>query len=1203
MRMKTAKTTLQAYLQTFGLLTLAFTPGVQQALAAPGTISQIPLYVGSSVEPNVLFLADDSGSMDWGLMTPEGDGIMNISSDSDNDYYYSQPADKNTDWNNGGVVPMEEYPKKSTATTAWKALGMWRAWNSSYNKLYYNPTVTYKPWAGVDSAGVAYGNSKPSAARLNPYSSSSSTANLTEKYTNYSTQKPSGSGTITTTYFHAARYYSWTDSDNDGVVDASDAHTLYEITNVATDSTPTVPTSYPGSSSRTDCITTGVKPDCTYAEEIQNFANWFTYYRTRILSLKGALSLSVKDLTGVRVGYTTINHNATTSSNIGIPVASMNLDPKTGNKKALLTQVFKSSPDGSTPLTTSLRDAGKYFECVSGNIMGASSSSSKKPCPILKAAQGGQCQKNFTILMTDGFYNGSSPSLSPSNTDGDHDTTFDGPPYADGYKNTLADVAMDYYERDLSSLANEVPVWKNSVDQNTAQHMNTFTVAFGVQGTLDPFDTVTPGDASDTDPTATGFSWPNPDSGDRQKIDDLWHAAYNGRGQFYSAQNPEALTSGLQDAFASVTRGKSSSSAVAFNTTTLDTGSRVYQATFNPSDNWYGDLTAYDLDSDGYINSTELWHASDMLDAKLPADRVIVTFSDSAKKGIAFRTLTDLSTKQQNDLKTSPAGTTDGNGQLRLDYLRGDRTKEADDTFRSRTNVLGDIVYSNPVYVGKSQSDYKDSSGVGDGNFSAFKTSHASRPGVIYVGSNDGMLHGFSETDGSEVMAYVPNMLFSSTTDEGMHYLSDPAYDHRYYVDLTPTVADVYVGGAWRTILIGGYRGGGRGLFALDITDPTTFSEANANKIALWEFTSNDDSSMGYSYSKPTITQLENGKWAAIFGNGYNNAGDGKAKLFILYLDNGMDGTWSAGDYKVISATWASDSSSAADPNGLSTPVLVDNNGNGKADRAYAGDIKGNLWAFDLSDSTTDSNWKLDYGKPLFQAKIGTTAQPITIKPVVARNPVVATAGDGSNSPNILVFFGTGQYLVDGDKSTTDQQTFYGIWDNKSGLTTTPLARSNLIAQTLSSSSTASVRVPSDNTVDYNTKYGWYFDLPTSGERVTVDPRIRGDYIFFNTLIPDPNTCNTKGYGWLMALKLVNGGEPGKPVFDMNNDGVVDSNDRTTDGKSPGGVKLDGIPSPSNFLSDNMYTSDDQGNIDIRKIDANIDDEARRLSWREVRQQ
>jgi type IV pilus assembly protein PilY1 len=521
---------------------------------------------------------------------------------------------------------------------------------------------------------------------------------------------------------------------------------------------------------------------------------------------------------------------------------------------------------------------------------------------------------------------------------------------------------------------------------------------------------------------------------------------------------------------------------------------------------------------------------------------------------------------------------------------------------------LGDIVYSNPVYVGKPQANYDEyNSGLefGDGNFATYKATNTDRPGVIYVGSNDGMLHGFSETNGSEVLAYIPNMLFSSAAQEGLHYLTDPAYGHHYYVDLSPTVADVYLNNAWRTILIGGYRAGARGLFALDVTDPTAFKESNANKIALWEFTSNNDSSMGYSYSKPTIALMENGKWAAIFGNGYNNSGDGKAKLFILYLEDGMDGIWSTSDYKVITATWSSDASSASDPNGLSTPVLVDNNGNGKADRIYAGDIKGNLWAFDLSDSTSDSNWKLDYGKPLFQAKIGSTPQPITSKPVVARNPAVSTAGDGSNSPNILVFFGTGQYLVNGDKSTTDKQTFYGVWDNKSvisSLGSATLLRNNLTGQTLLSS-TATIRVPSDNTVDYTTKYGWYFDLPTSGERVIVDPKIRGDYVFFNTLIPDPNTCNSKGYGWIMALKLVNGGRPGSPVFDINNDREVTSDDKDSGtGFSPGGHIYDGIPSESMFESDYMFTCNDDGKCGGEPIDPGGSFVAGRLSWRKVRQ-
>ncbi|MBK9132339.1 MAG: hypothetical protein IPM20_11980 [Gammaproteobacteria bacterium] len=1182
--MNTIKPTLQRYLSAFGVLALSFAPGITQVMAAPGTISQVPLYVGPSVEPNVMFLADDSGSMDWGLMTSETDGIMYLGG---NDYYYSQPeaGPSTLDWY--WVVPSEEYMINVKGVAA-PAQGVWRAWNHNYNTLYYNPAVTYTPWAGLNSSGVAYANASPTAARVNPYSSSSSTVDLTKKTTSYASDYP-GFSSFTVTNFYPARYYTWTDSNSNGVVDAGDAHTLVEITNISTSMTPTPPSSYTGSADRTDCA---ARPVCTYAEEIKNFANWFSYYRKRELTTKAAISLSAAGITGVRMGYATINNN----NSVGIKVASMNLDPKTGNKKKLYEKLFKSDSSGGTPLQTELRDTGKYFECKSGNILGVSGSN----CPILPAAQGGQCQKNFAILMTDGFYNGSSPSLSPSNSDGDGNTDFDGSTYADGYSNTLADVAMHYYERDLAtSLANEVPVWADSVDQAKHQHMNTFTVAFGVEGTLDPFGTKTPGDLTDTDPTAAGFSWPNPTSGNAEKIDDLWHTAYNGRGQFYSAQDATTLAKGLADAFASVTRGTSSSSAVAFNTTTLDTGSRVYQATFNPSDNWHGDLLAYELSMDGTIATTPAWHASDVLDTMTPANRVIFTYNETTKQGIAFKTLANLSTKQQNDLNMSPSGSADGLGQARLDYLRGVRTDEdAGNFFRERTNVLGDIVYSNPVYVGTPQSGYSDNAAFGGGTYSSFNPSRAP---VIYVGSNDGMLHGFSESDGQEVFAYVPNMLFSSAANEGLHYLTDPAYGHRYYVDLSPTVADVYLSG-WKTVLIGGYRAGARGLFALDVTDPDGITDSNANSTVLWEFTSNDNIDLGYTFSKPTMALMENNKWAAVFGNGYNDQGDGKAKLFILYLQEGMDRTWSVGDYKVISTGVGS----SGDPNGLSTPALVDTDGNGKADRVYAGDLKGNLWAFDLSDPDTDATWSVAYGKALFNAsEPAGTPQPITSKPVVARNPATSLTVD--NSPNILVFFGTGQYIVNGDKTSTSTQTFYGVWDNNDVGSGSTLTRSSLWEQELDGSSTTDIRVVTGDYEDgnYGSQYGWYFDLPTSGERVVVDPKIRGEYVFFNTLIPDPNTCNTQGYGWLMALRMVNGGEPKKPVYDINNDGEIDENDQIGDDddkKNPSGVRLDGIPAGSNFLDDYMYTPDDDGKIDVRMIDAGETTTRGRLSWREVSQ-
>lgn len=1167
--MKHFASTFLRRLRIAGVLALAFGPGVHQALAAPGTLSQIPLYVGPTVEPNIFFLTDDSGSMDWSLMTPENDGVVYLTGLP---YYYALPAPGNDFF---WVVVSEEYERDDLGIAA-PGLGVWRARNHDYNKVYYNPEITYTPWIGLDNGGAAFTDADPVAAPVDPFDASAGTVDLTDSSTSFSTDYP-GESFFTISDYYPARYYTWTDSDSDGVVDPGDAHTLVEITDSATNMTSTPPAAYTGGPNRTDCA---AAPVCTYAEEIQNFANWFSYYRSRELASKNAITAATYDLTGVRIGYGAINN-----SGVNIGVASMNLEPTSGNKKALFDKVYETLPFGSTPVRSKLHEVGLYYECESGNLLGASGSD----CPILPAADAGMCQKNFAILMTDGFYNGSSPGITAANTDGDGDTAFDGGAYGDSHNYTLADVAMDYYERDLApSLNDEVPVWQGSKDQASHQHMTTYTVAFGVSGTLDP---------EADDPTAGGFSWPNPSSGNAEKIDDLWHAAYNGRGEFYSAQDPASLTEGLKSAFADASRGQSSSASVAFNTTSLDTGSLVFQARFNPSDNWKGELLATSLALDGTLSNLA-WNSGDQLNAQSPSSRVIVTYDGT--NGVAFNTLGDLSAAQQADLNMGPSGSPDGLGQARIDYLRGDRTDEgAGNNFRVRTNVLGDIVYSNPVYVGKAQSGYEDDPSFGDGMYSSFKTTHASRPGVIYIGANDGMLHGFWEADGTEAMAYMPNMIFSDQSKKGLHYLTDPTYEHRYYVDLSPTVGDAYVGGAWKTVLIGGYRGGERGLFALDVTDPASFSEVNANNMVMWEFTSDDDNGMGHSFSKPTIALMENDKWAAVFGNGYNDLGDGQAKLYIVYLEDGVDGSWGAGDYVVLSTG----AGSTGDRNGLSTPALIDNDGNGKADRVYAGDLQGNLWAFDLSD-TNDNQWDIAYKqgstyKPLFNASVSGTAQPITSKPVVARNPGVATSS--SNEPNLLVFFGTGQYMVNGDKANTDTQTFYGVWDDGTAASQLPHDRSDLVAQTLEASSTADIRVPTDNAVNYSAKAGWQFDLPTSGERVVVDPKIRGDYVFFNTLIPDSNTCNSQGYGWLMALKLLNGGRPDDPVFDVNNDGVVDDGDELG-GDAPGGVRLDGIPAGSNFLDDVMYTPDDEGNIDVRKIDAGDMPTAGRRSWREVRE-
>ena len=540
--------------------------------------------------------------------------------------------------------------------------------------------------------------------------------------------------------------------------------------------------------------------------------------------------------------------------------------------------------------------------------------------------------------------------------------------------------------------------------------------------------------------------------------------------------------------------------------------------------------------------------------------------------------------------------------------------------FRTRTNRLGDIVHSAPVYVGKPELPWPDTAPFPTSpgqRYSDFKAAQAGRKPVVYVGANDGMLHGFDATDdpatgGTEVLAYVPHEVAQTIADRGLHYLTDPNYEHRYYVDLSPSASDVYYGGVWHTILVGGLRGGGRGLFALDVTDPATFSESNAASIVMWEFTDDDDADLGYTFSKPTVAMMNNGRFAVIVGNGYNNTGTGEAVLFILFVDGGLDGVWTPGtDYIKISTKVGT----TIDPNGLATPAVADLDGDGTADRIYAGDLFGNMWVFDVSGNN-EATWGSAYKTgpdpaPLFVAQDDSgNAQPITSKPFLLRNPDVATSA--SNDPNILVLFGTGQYLTDADKTTTDTQTFYAVWDSG----TKNLTRTNLVQQTITEfavvagGASKTVRTLTSNPVDYTSgDYGWYVDLLENGavqqgERVVTSPVVIGDLVFFNTLIPDTTPCAYGGTGWLMSADASTGANPTEAAFDLNADGIVSSADLVTVSGSSvaaAGEKFGkGIPMESRFLADNQYTTSSEGTVVQRKISAPNVSNTGRLSWRQI---
>lgn len=1165
---------------------LAFLPAA--SWAEPGTIANTPLFLSNVVEPNLFVTLDDSGSMEWELMVAgETSGIPDSGGYS---RYYVLPTRNNG--RDRAYDNSSPYSYPYTLPDEDNVPDNWRLRNHNHNRLYYNPAITYSPWPGVDAGGnPLYADANPAAARVNP-DSSTNTINLTANLSYTTRMVRPGSDWYTETVF-PARYYLWTDTNGDGVVDANDGHTPVEIK-------PDTPF-YTGSAERSDCV---AAPVCSYDEEIQNFANWFTYYRKRGYLAKRAIGSVIFESRNARMGLWAYNDGLLSSA------ASMT---GAANKRALLQALYAAdvrcdSSCPGTPARTALGNVGSLF---------AGSSS-----PILSAAAGGACQQNFNVIISDGYWNGGYPSV--GNADGDNSTLFDGSPYGDTHSNTLADVAMHYYERDLkSTLANQVPT-TTGVDEATHQHLVNFTVGLGLTGSLDPFDTKTPGDLTDTDPNASGFVWSNPTiTEDDRRVDDLWHAAFNSRGSYYGADDPTSLISALNTAFTAIADRTGSAAAVAFNSSSLGTDSAVYLALFN-SEKWDGDLSSYPLESTtGTVGSGAQWSAATQLDNRnLTFDpRTILT--RGASDGIPFQ-WGNLTTAQQEDLKTGPTGIqeSEAKGLARLGWLRGERGNEGVGyNFRTRGGRLGDFVNSAPVHVAAPAMNWTIGEGFGEGggaSYAAFRTAYADRTPVVYIGGNDGMLHGFAADSGRELLAYVPGVLFSGAIGSGLHTLTDPAYTHRYHVDLSPTISDAHVrtsaGGSpdWRTLLIGGLRAGGKGLFALDVTDPEAFREENAASTVLWEFTSVDDNDLGHTFAEPTVAFLNDGRWAVIVGNGYNASGNHPAKLFILYIDGGLDGTWSPGsDYRVISTCRSSYTNSdcvgsGSARNGLSTPVAVDLDGNGTADRVYAGDLKGNVWAFDLSD-TAPGDWEVAFRsgttpKPLFS---GNADQPITVEPVITHHPTVADDATAADPPNLMVYFGTGQYLADGDSLTTTTQSFYGIWDRGDG----QLTRGHLVQQTFDASSDADYRLLTDHPVGYeasggNREYGWLIDLPAAGERVVANPTVRGGIVYFNTLIPSSDPCSHGGSGWLMSVKMENGGQPREPLFDLTGEGVITSSDRV-DGRPPAGQRYgDSIPAESVILANRQYTPGSDttigGEIHQRILSPLESGRTGRLSWREL---
>jgi len=618
---------------------------------------------------------------------------------------------------------------------------------------------------------------------------------------------------------------------------------------------------------------------------------------------------------------------------------------------------------------------------------------------------------------------------------------------------------------------------------------------------------------------------------------------------YFLVTNALNLGAQLANAFDEILERVGSASSASVNAGSISSDTRVYQAKFNSGD-WTGQLLSFPVQSVdnpvtpenevGTLMPAE-WDAS----AELPVfgSRAIITRNPDSGNAVGFR-WADIGTTRQGELEPLA----DGQGSQRLDFLRGDGSRERlnGGPFRNRPRKLGDIVSSSPIFVGKPPFLYSDA--LESAPYSAFVTARAARPTMVYAGANDGMLHAFNATTGAEALAFIPSAVFSN-----LHELTKPTYTHRFFVDGTPTIGDAFYGGAWHTVLVGGLNKGGRGIYALDVTRPENFSEANASSIYRWEFT---DPDLGYSYSRPAIVKMANGQWAAVFGNGYNGTGNGHAVLFIVDISDGS-----------IIRTIDTGIGDTATPNGLATPAVVDLNGDSIVDYVYAGDLRGNMWKFNLT-STNASAWDVAFNNsgtrlPLFTAvdALG-IAQPITSKPEVGRGP---------KGVGMIVLFGTGKFMETGDKSPTQTQAFYGVIDrNTNALSDIVSGRSVMTQQiikveqnfTFTTPSGATVtlplRVTTDNAVTGATGRGWYMELlsPNTpnfrGEMQVSDSVLRNGRIIFTTLIPDPDPCSAGGTSWLMEMEALSGARLEASPLDNNRDGLFTDQDFVT-------VTIDGV--------------------------------------------
>ena len=1122
----------------------------------------------------------DSNSEPYGLFYTTGPKAGKPRTDGACRHFYLMPSRSRAGDGFLGLPPLDS---------------MGAARSPDFNPSFFNPNVKYEPWltSAMPPARVAYGstllnpegNASTSATRIDPrYTDTVALTSDRQSDTDVFVIRNGMRIPTGTTYAYyetywngnqwAQRWTTWRTATSTTDWSAGDVYArfkYYPATFYLKTTTPAAqqPVGYKTNAISRPVISNACGTGChlwkytvasanfdtagNYNALLQNFANWFSFYGNRNRAMIAGMSRSLAEVANMRVGLFPINSHTAFDNPVNVAderVQMQDLSVQARRDDLYTNGIFELETAGGTPNRQAVSAAASQF--LRTDATGAG----KGGAPVQRL-----CQKNAVMLFTDGYSNNNSVAV--GNVDGGM-----GAPFADAHSDTMADITARYYldtavggvvplrsdgSFALNGGAGLVPVPEEcksasaskKLDCERRLHLNFYGITLGARGNIFNPDLA-------QDPHVTNPAWPTWENDQSSTVDDIWHATLNTRGEYINAKTPADIVAAMRRVLAAVSVGASPSGSAGLSGARISGSSLSVEPSYESRNNgtdWYGRLRAstVGVDKDGQVVLTRKWEASDSLSN---AGRTLLFASNgtgvkptvrtftATNLGDVFSTLCSDGLAVCSKLSALLLGVSESQA---VAYLAGQDSGEKKNggKLRDRTTRLGDIVNSSPV-VSSPTDNYGFTNLRGDKltdfdpyDYASYLKQKKSRASMVYVGANDGMLHGFRGADGGEAFGFIPatavghmgNLLFPYDPDRK----SDQIFQHRYFVDGPVTVSDAYAGGAWKTALVATAGAGGRGVFALDVTDPTQFGSGSV----LWEI--NDKVSglpgerIGHVLGKPLIAPVRTAsgtQWKAIFGNGYGSK-SGKASLFVVDLATGTATT--------IEVAETAGTGVPTDPNGLGNVLLLDRysydgskfvaGSDGYADTVYGGDLHGNIWKFDLRTDTA----AFGANQPFFTAKDAAGKR----QPITGALNAVAGPSDG-----VMVLFGTGSYSFGGDADNKDMQSAYGVVDRGARITG---ARDTVLqSQVLSNDTGDGVREVTRNSVDFSGKYGWYLDLAVktgtaapvqAGERMVGRPRVQGGTFFFPTFEPTSANsknaamagCTSGGTNWLYGLSALSG--------------------------------------------------------------------------------